>query len=101
MTTARDGIITMFSAYTSVFVVMEMKKASQQRRISLIVKVLRLLSTKKGFEEFAGDQEEIVRASVLGKNHCNYLSEIETAWFEVESKRAKALMEWQKRRFIY
>lgn len=104
MTPSRDGTIAMFSAYIPVFVVMEMKRISPKRKISLRAKVLRLLRMDRGFEaETPSSGEEIVHFSIPTSNYHNYRKEIETALLEAERKKAAcmhALMEWQKHRFI-
>jgi hypothetical protein len=78
-------------------VVIEIKTINPQKRGSLRTRVLRLLGTNKDFEELSSGQEKIVHTSILGNN---YQKEIKTAWLETERKKAKALIEFQKRRFI-
>ena len=89
-----------FSSPLSLFVVMAMKTTKPQKKGSLTAKVLRLLRTNRGFEEPSSDQEEIVHVGIPANNYCNCRKEIETALLEAERKKAEALMEWQKRRFI-
>lgn len=72
----------------------------QKKKGSLTGKLLRLFRTNRGFGEPSGVQETIVRAGVSGNNYYNYRKEIEIAQLEAERKKAKGLMEWQKRRFI-
>ncbi len=101
MTTSRDGIIAMFSAWISLFVVMTMKRISLKRTNSLRTKVLRLLRMDRGFEwELSIAEREIAHFSIPTSNYHGYQKEIETALLEAERKKAEALMEWQKRRFI-
>ena len=52
-----------------------------------------------GFEKSASGQEETVHASISGGDYHNYRI-IETARVEAERKKAEALMELQKRRFV-
>lgn len=77
---------------------MKEKKATENRLFER--KMLRLLETNRGFEKLSSDQEETIHAGIPGNNHYNYRKEIETAWLKAERKKANALMEWQKRRFI-
>jgi predicted component of type VI protein secretion system len=69
-------------------------------RESLHADLLRLLGMNRGYEEPLSVHEEIGQISVPGGNYCNYGREIETALLEAERRKAEALMELQKRRFI-
>ncbi|MFB0514019.1 MAG: hypothetical protein ACETVQ_00430 [Candidatus Bathyarchaeia archaeon] len=76
-----------------------MKEIKPRKKGSFIGTLLRSLIKSIGFEKSASGQEEIVHASVSGGDYHNY-RRIETARVEAERKKAQALMEWQKRRFI-
>jgi len=76
-----------------------MKKVNPHERSSLIRKALRLLATNRGFEEPPSDQEGI-HLGIPASNYYNH-KEIETALLEAERKKAQAIMEREKRRFIY
>ena len=95
-----DGTIPMFLLYTISIVVIEMKEIKPRRKGSLIGRVLRILrGTNRILEEPLSVKEEI-HVGISASNYYSYRKEIETAWLEAERKKAKALMEWQKRRFI-
>ena len=78
---------------------MEMKEIKSRKKGSLIRTLLRSLIKSVGFEKSASGQEEIVHASISGGDYYNY-RRIETARVEAERKKAEALMELQKRRFV-
>ena len=78
---------------------MEMKEIKSRKKGSLIGTRLRSLIKSMGFKKSASGQEETVNASISGGDHYNY-RRIQTALVEAERKKAEALMEWQKRRFI-
>jgi hypothetical protein len=90
----------MFLFCVILFVVLEMKTINPQKKGSLRARVLRLLGTIRGFGEPSVNQEKIVHAGIPGNNYYNHQKEIETACLEAERKRAEAIMEWQKSRFI-
>ena len=90
----------MFLAHLYLLVVMNMKKIKPRKGVSLTVKVLRLLGGRIELSWPLRSQEEIVHTGISGNNYYNYRKEIETARLEAERKKAEALMEWQKRRFI-
>ena len=77
---------------------MEMKTIKPQKKGSLTGKVLRLFGTNRGFEEPSSDQEE-TRVGIPATNYYNHKG-IKSALLEAERKKAEALMEWQRRRFI-
>lgn len=77
-----------------------MKEIKPRKKGSLIRKVLRSLGKSRDFEKSTSDQGEIVHVGIPTSNYHNYRKEIDTAWLEAERKKAEALMEWQKRRFI-
>ena len=78
---------------------MEMKEIKPRKKGSLIGTLLRSLIKSMGFEKSASGQEEAVHASISGGDHYNY-RRIQAALVEAERKKAEALMEWQKRRFV-
>jgi len=62
--------------------------------------LLRLLGMNRDFERPLIIQGEIGNVGFTASNYCSYGKEIETALLEAERKKAEALMEWQKHRFI-
>jgi hypothetical protein len=90
----------MFSPYTFVLVVMEMKRISPHRKFSLRAKVLRLLRMNRGFEEISNNREGNIHFAIPISNNHNYQKEIETGLLEAERKKAEALMESQRHHFI-
>lgn len=74
-------------------------KSNALRRV-LRTGLLRLLGANRGCDEFSSDQEEIGQVGISADNHYNYGKEIETALLDAERKKAEALAEWQKHRFI-
>jgi hypothetical protein len=69
-------------------------------RKALHANLLRLLGMNRGYEEPLSVHEEIGQMSVPGSIYYNYGREIEAALLEAERRKAEALMELQKRRFI-
>ncbi len=78
---------------------MEMKEIKSRKKGSLIGTRLRSLIKSMGFEKSASGQEEGVHASISGGDYHNY-RRIQAALVEAERKKAEALMELQKRRFV-
>ncbi len=78
---------------------MEMKEIKPRKKGSLIGTRLRSLIKSMGFEKSASGQEEIVHPCVVTDDYHNY-RRIQTARVEAERKKAEALMELQKRRFV-
>ena len=87
-------------AYNNFFRVIEMEKPVPRNKVSLkgeVVRlmkgrIIRLLGTNQSVEETPTHQE-------ITDVPINY-QEIKTALLETEQRKAKALMEWQRRRFI-
>lgn len=98
--TSCDGAIAMCFIYNNLFQVIEMEKTVPQKKVALEGKVvrllkggiLRLLGTSQSLEEPPSYQE-------ITDIPINY-QEIKTALLETEQRKAKALMDWQKRRLI-
>lgn len=99
MTTSRDGTIVMFSTCISAFVVMEMERKKILKKGLLTGKVLRLFGMTRDLEEPPID-EEIIHVPIPTDANYSYRKEIKTALLEAERRKAEALMESQKRRFI-
>ena len=89
-----------FSSQLYILTVIKMKRIKPLKKGSLTGKILRLLGPNRGFEEPSNDQEEITPVGIPANNYYINRKEIETALLEAEQKKAKALMEWQRRRFI-
>lgn len=62
--------------------------------------LLRLLGMNRDFERPLTIQRETGNVGFTASNYYSYDKEIETALLEAERKKAEALMEWQKHRFI-
>jgi len=78
-----------------------MKRIKPLGKVSLKVKVLRLLGMNKDFETPMCDREEMVNVATLTNNyHHNYQKQIESALLYAERIKAEALMDWQRRRTI-
>lgn len=73
-------------------------KRIELKKSSLLGKLLQLLKPKGGLSEAVSLQEDNVDVPV--SSYYDYRREIETTMLEAERKKAKALMEWQKRRFV-
>ena len=85
-----------------ILVVMKMKRIKPLGKVSLKVKVLRLLGMNKDFETPTCDREEMVDVATLTNNyHHDYQKQIESALLYAERIKAKALMEWQKHPNLY
>ena len=69
-----------------------------EKKSSLTGKLLRLLKPNSGLQESISLQGDNV--SITTNSYHDYQKEIKTAMLEAERKKAEALMEWQKRRFI-
>ena len=69
-----------------------------EKKNSLTGKLLRLLKPNSGLQESISLQGDNV--SITTNSYHDYQKEIKTAMLEAERKKAEALMEWQKRRFI-
>lgn len=95
-----DGTIPMFLLSSTYSVVVKMKKTEPQKGVSLTRKVLRLFGMDRGFEKPSSNLGGIAHVSIPANNHYNYLKEIQTARLEAERRKAEAILEWQKRRFI-
>jgi len=87
-------------AHNYFFRVIEMEKPVPRNKVSvkgevvrlLKGRIIRLLGTNQSVEETTSYQE-------ITDVPINY-QEIKTALLETEQRKAKALMEWQRRRFI-
>jgi len=87
-------------AHNNLFRVIEMEKPVPRNKVSvkgevvrlLKGRIIRLLGTNQSVEETTSYQE-------ITDVPINY-QEIKTALLETEQRKAKALMEWQRRRFI-
>jgi len=66
----------------------------------LRARLLRLLGMNRDFERPLSIQGEIGNVGLTASDYCSYNKEIDTALLEAERKKAEALMEWQKHRFI-
>ncbi len=63
-------------------------------------KVLRILGLNRDFE-FSPSHAETGVDSLIHYKHFAYPRKIRLAMLEIEEKKAKALMEWQKRRLAF
>ena len=66
----------------------------------LRARLLRLLGMNRDFERPLSIQGEIGNIGFTASDYGSYDKEINTALLEAERKKAEALMEWQKHRFI-
>ena len=66
----------------------------------LRARLLRLLGMNRDFERPLSIQGEIGNVGFTASDYSSYDKEIDTALLEAERKKAEALMEWQKHRFI-
>lgn len=83
-----------------VCVVIKMKGVKSLIKGSLGGKVFRMLGLNRDFE-FSPNHEETRVDSLMHYKHFAYPREIGLALLEAEEKKAKALMEWQKRRLAF
>lgn len=66
----------------------------------LRARLLRLLGMNRDFERPLSIQGEIGNVGFIASDYYSYNTEIDAVLLEAERKKAEALMEWQKHRFI-
>ena len=78
----------------------KMRSVKSLIKASLGGKVLRIVGLNRDFE-FSPRHEETSVDFLIHYKHFAYPREIGLAMLEIEEKKAKALMEWQKRRLAF
>ena len=76
-----------------------MKKVVPHKKASLTARVLRLLGMSRSLEE-PSTYQEITHVPIPTDNYYVSTKETETALLEAERRKAEAIMELEKRRFI-
>ena len=77
-----------------------MKKVKPEKKGSLTGKLLRLLKPSSSIQESISLQEKNVSVGIPSNSYHDHHKEIKTALVEAERKKAEALMELQRRKFI-
>ena len=77
-----------------------MRKIKPLGKGSFARKMLRALGKDSGFEQTFPCQEKKHLSVSVGYAHYGFHKELRNAMLEAERKKAKALMELQKRRFV-
>ncbi len=83
----------------SLVVAIEMKKVVPHKKASLTERVLRLLGMSRSLEE-PSTYQEITPVPIPTDNYYGSPKEFKTALLEAERRKAEAIMELEKRRFI-
>lgn len=83
----------------SLVVAIEMKKVVPHKKASLTERVLRLLGMSISLEE-PSTYQEITPVPIPTDNYYGSPKEFKTALLEAERRKAEAIMELEKRRFI-
>jgi len=83
----------------SLVVAIEMKKVIPHEKASLAERVLRLLGMSRSPEE-SPTYQEITHVPIPTDNYYGSPKEFKTALLEAEHRKAEAIMELEKRRFI-
>lgn len=91
-------------AYNNLFRVIEMEKTVPRNKVSLKGEVVRLLKGRivrlLGTSQSLGESPSYQEITDVPINYQNYQTEIRTALLEAEQRKAKALIDWQRRRLI-
>lgn len=77
-----------------------MKRIKPLGKVSLKLRVLRLLRIVEGYGGFTRDREEKSNVATITNNYHDYQRHVECALLNAERMKAEALMEWQQRRTL-